>query len=192
MGRNLLVILGHPDTGSFCGSLARSYAESAMTAGNSVKQMNIGEIGFDPILRNGYNRIQALEAGLLEAQQSILWANHLVFVYPLWWAALPAILKGFIDRVFLPGFAFKYRDGSLGWDKLLKGRSAHLLVTMDTPPWYHQWISRRPGHHQMRKGVLEFCGIKPVQITSFGPVKNSTEKQRVKWLATAGNYGRTA
>ena len=103
---------------------------------------------------------------------------------------LPALLKGFIDRVFLPGFAFKYRKDSPWWDRLLAGRSARLLVSMDTPPWYYRWVYRMPGHHEMRRTILEFCGIKPVRISQFGPVKGSTEAQRAKWLETAGRAAR--
>ena len=57
-------------------------------------------------------------------QQDILWADHLVFVYPNWWSTVPALLKGLIDRMFVPGFAFKYRENSPFWDKLLKGKTA--------------------------------------------------------------------
>jgi putative NADPH-quinone reductase len=105
---------------------------------------------------------------------------------------MPALLKGFIDRVFLPGFAFKYREGSRFWDRLLSGRSAHLLVTMDTPPWYFRWVYRMPGHNQMKRTILEFSGIKPVTVSSFGPIKDSQLQKREKWLAQANAYGRHA
>jgi putative NADPH-quinone reductase len=105
---------------------------------------------------------------------------------------MPALLKGFIDRIFLPGFAFKYREGSQFWDRLLSGRSAHLLVTMDTPPWYFRWVYRMPGHNQMKRTILEFCGIKPVTISSFGPIKNSSQKKREKWLTKVTAYGHQA
>ena len=154
--------------------------------------MRIGDLDFDPILHQGYKQIQALEPDLLQAQVNITWAQHLVFVYPTWWGAMPALLKGFIDRVFLPGFAFRYRDNSPFWDRLLTGRSAHLLVTMDTPPWYYRWVFRMPGHNQMRRTILEFSGIKPVRVTSFGPVRPSTPQQRAKWLARACELGRRA
>jgi NAD(P)H dehydrogenase (quinone) len=119
---------------------------------------------------------------LAAGQAAISWAQHLVFVYPIWWGAMPALLKGFIDRVFLPGFAFKYRSGSPLWDRLLAGRSAHLFVTMDSPPWYFRWVYRMPGHQQMKRTILEFSGIRPVAITSFGPVRGSSVRQREKWL----------
>jgi len=88
---------------------------------------------------------------------------------------LPALLKGFLDRIFLPGFAFKYRPNSALWDRLLTGRSAELLVTMDSPPWYYRWVQRQPGHRQMKQTILEFSGIRPVRVHSFGPVIKSSE-----------------
>jgi putative NADPH-quinone reductase len=142
------------------------------------------------VLHEGYARIQPLEPDLVAAQAAIIWAEHLVFVYPIWWGAMPALLKGFIDRVFLPGFAFKYREGSVFWDRLLVGRSAQLLVTMDSPPWYFRWVVRMPGHNQMKRAILGFSGIKPVRIMNFGPVKSASQQQREKWLAQASLLGK--
>ena len=112
MSKRVLVILGHPATNSFCGALADSYSEGANAAGNEVQFISLGSLSFDPILHNGYNTIQELELDLVAAKEAITWAQHIVFVYPIWWGAMPALLKGFIDRIFLPGFAFKYREGS--------------------------------------------------------------------------------
>lgn len=182
--KRILVILGHSAANSLCGAMADTYAETARIAGHEVRLIRLGELEFDPVLHEGYGQIQPLETCLQAAQADIAWAQHLVFVYPIWWGALPALLKGFFDRVFLPGFAFKYRDNSSLWDRLLSGRSAHLLVTMDSPPWYYRFISHMPGHQQMKKTILEFCGIKPVTITSFGPVRGSTAETRNKWINT--------
>ena len=188
MNKNILVILGHPDTDSFCGSLCKAYIDSAKKHGSEVRQLHLGELKFDPILWKGYNKIQELEPDLVNAQELIQWSNHIVFVYPNWWGAMPALMKGFFDRVFLPGFAFKYRGSSLP-DKLLSGRTAQLMVTMDTPPWFYRWIYRMPGHNEMKRSILEFCGIKVVKISEFGPVKGSNQKQREKWIAIAKGLG---
>ncbi|WP_338849480.1 NAD(P)H-dependent oxidoreductase [Massilia sp. W12] len=182
MSKRILVILGHPGDDSYCAALARAYSEGAKAAGHEVRQILISQLKFDPVLHQGYAKVQDLEPDLVAAQQDILWAEHLVFAYPIWWGAMPALLKGFIDRTFLPGFAFKYRKDSPWWDRLLQGRSAHLLVTMDTPPWYFRLIYRQPGHHQMKRTILEFCGVKPVKISSFGPLKGSRESKRQAWL----------
>jgi len=192
MKKNILVILGHPDTNSFCGSLSKAYIDSAKVSGSEVRELQLGELKFDPILWNGYNKIQELEPDLTKAQELIQWSNHIVFVYPNWWGAMPALMKGFFDRVFLPGFAFKYRENSQFWDKLLSGRTAHLMVTMDTPPWYYRWIYRRPGHNEMKRTILGFCGIKVVKISEFAPIKDSSQQQREKWIAIAKDLGSKA
>lgn len=187
--KNVLVILGHPRKESLCGALAEKYQSGAKKAGHTIETIQLGSLKFDPILRSGYEVSQALEPDLEKAQQLIDWADHLVFVYPTWWGAFPALLKGFIDRVFLPDFAFKYHEGSMGWDRLLTGKSAQLIVTMDSPPWYYRWVSRMPGHNQMKKTILEFSGIKPVKIAAFGSVKASDKAQRTKWLTAVYNLG---
>ncbi len=188
--KKILVILGHPRKDSLCGVLAAGYAEAARVAGAEVRELALAVLSFDIVLHAGYTAEQPLEPCLAAAQQDILWAEHPVFVYPTWWGGLPALLKGFIDRVFLPGFAFKYRKDSPWWDRLLGGCSARLLVTMDTPPWYYRWVYRMPGHQQMRRTVLEYCGIKPVRISSFGIVKSSTALRLGKWLEAARRAGR--
>lgn len=186
---NILVILGHPDTESFCASLAKAYIEGAKSTGNDIRILNLGDLNFDPILWKGYNKVQELEPDLVKASELIEWSNHMVFVYPNWWGTMPALMKGFFDRVFLPGFAFKYRDNSPFWDKLLSGRTAHLIVTMDTPPWYYRWIYHRPGHNEMKRTILGFCGIKIVKITEIAMLRNSLPKMREKWLAMAERLG---
>lgn len=192
MAKRILVILGHPAPKSYCRALSETYVAAARAAGHEVRQIALCELNFDPILHNGYASNQELEPDLLMARDALTWAQHIVFVYPIWWGAMPALLKGFIDRVFLPGFAFKYRTGSPFWDRLLTGRSAHLLVTMDTPPWYFRWIFRQPGHNQMKRTILEFSGVKPVKVSSFGSIKASTPERRENWLKEVAELGRRA
>lgn len=188
--KNILIINGHPDKESFCYALAESYRKGAETGSAKCKVLNLIDLKFNPILVNGYRKVMVLEQDLIQAQKDILASDHLVFVYPNWWSTYPALLKGFIDRVFLPNFAFKYREKSPLWDKLLTGKTAQLIVTSDTPGWYYWLVNRRPGNNSMKIGVLEFSGIKPVKIKTFGPIKSSNEGQRRKWLKEAQQLGR--
>ncbi|WP_070887019.1 NAD(P)H-dependent oxidoreductase [Pseudomonas sp. D1-3] len=188
-GKRILMIIGSPKSDSLCHSLAEAYALGARTEGHVVRQMRLSEMSFDPVLHEGYSQSQALEPDLLEAQRQIHWAQHLVFVYPVWWGGLPAQLKGFFDRVLLPGFAFKYRSDSQRWDKLLGGRSADLLVTLDTPRWYFHWIYGAPAHRQMKRTILGFCGIKTHRLETFSPVRPSSESQRQNWIRRAELLG---
>lgn len=187
--KKILIINGHPDEKSFCNSLAQSYKIGTDSAGADCKLVNLYDLKFNPILNHGYRLITELEPDLLAIQQDILNAEHLVLVYPNWWGTYPALLKGFIDREFLPGFAFKYLEKSPLPAKLLKGKTARLIVTMDTPTWYYFLVNRRPGHNSMKIGILGFSGIKPVKISSFSPLRSSDEKKRKKWLAEVEKLG---
>jgi len=188
--KKILIINGHPDKESFCFALAESYKKGADTNGDQCQLVHLIDLKFNPILTYGYRLVSDLEPDLLKIQQDILQADHLVFVYPNWWATFPALLKGFIDRVLLPNFAFKYQEKGPFWDKLLKGKTARLIVTMDTPKWYYWLINKNAGHNAMKIGVLEFCGIKPVKISVFASVKSSNELKRKKWLAEVETLGR--
>src|SRR6185295_4946423 len=124
-----------------------------------------------------------------EAVELVRWADHLVFVFPTWWGTMPALMKGFLDRVLMPGFAFQEHDEGSGWDKLLTGRSAHLLTTMDTPTWVYRWIYKAPGLNSLARATLGFCGIEPVRTTVFGVVKDSDCATRERWLQQAQAHG---
>lgn len=186
---SILVIAHSPHPTSFIQAITDSYISGAREAGHDVQVLNLTDMTFDPILHEGYKTIQPLEPDLEKAQTAIKQADHIVFAYPIWWGAMPALVKGFIDRVFLPGFAFKYRTNSPFWDKLLAGKSARVLVTMDTPPWYYRLIFHQPNHVQMRRTILGFCGFKPVHITAIGSIKESSMQAREKWLKKVYKVG---
>ena len=189
MAKRILVILGQPDAKSYGGALAAAYAEGARANGAEVREVRLGEIAFDPAPRPGSLKPGELEPDLARAQAAIKWAEHLVFVYPIWWGTIPALLKGFIERVFTPGFAVNFHQDSALWDKLLAGRSARLIVTLNTPSLIYRWVYGQPGHTTMKRSILKFCGIKPVRITEVGPIKNSTEAKRAQWLQQVRTLG---
>ena len=183
--KRVLIIAAHPSHQTFGAALAEQYADSARQSGHDVRVLHLDQLDFDPVLHDGYRTIQPLETDLQNAQAAIEWAEHMTFVYPIWWGSVPAILKGFIDRVFLPGFAFKYQQGKSFPAKLLAGRTAHLIVTMDTPGWFFKWGFREPGIAQMTKPTLGLCGIRTQQVLRCAPVIHSTDKERARWLAQA-------
>ncbi len=90
------------------------------------------------------------------------------------WGGLPAMLKGFIDRVLSARIRFQYRENSVWWDKLLTGKSARIITTLDQPSWYYWLMFGRPSVNQLKKSTLEFCGVKPVKVSYIGPIRNST------------------
>ncbi|MED1780535.1 NAD(P)H-dependent oxidoreductase [Brevibacillus fortis] len=186
---NILVIIGHPDPESYCSALAHAYMKGASGKAAQIRTIDLSQLSFDPNLKYGYRKRTELEDDLKEAQDFIRWADHLVIVYPTWWGTMPAILKGFFDRVLLPGFAYKYREDSSLWDKLLTGKTAHVIVTMDTPSWYNRLVYWQAGHLVMKRNILKFCGIKPVKVTEISGVNASAEETRKKWLEKVKKLG---
>ena len=191
MGK-IAIFMGHPNTSSLGSGLADAYQEGAEKGGHEVRRINLVELDFDPILRDVANRDQDMEPDLKMAQETIIWSDHLVFVYPTWWATMPALLKGFVDRTIIPGFAYKYQKGSAFPEKLLKGRTARLITTMDAPKFYYALVYRQAGHNAMKRATLLFCGVKPVRISAFGNVRGSSPEKREKWKQKLRGFGARA
>jgi len=131
----VLIILGHPRKDSFCAALAREFCSTLTRHHIEFRVLILADLAFDVHVRHAVIHDQPLEPDLEHAREAIAWADHLVFVYPIWWGTMPALLKGFLDRILLPGFAFHERESGSGYEGLLLGKSAQLLTTMDTPPW---------------------------------------------------------
>lgn len=182
MANKILVLDGHPNAHRFCSSLAQSYAEGARSSGAEVQYLELSSLQFDSTLETNENSQQNQEESIKQFQELLLWCNHFVVVYPTWWAGMPAKLKGLFDRAMLPGFAFNYRKDSPLWDKLLQGRTAHVIVTMDTPDFIDRFYMRRAGLKMLTKGILAFCGFTPVSTTIIGSVRKLSITQREAWL----------
>ena len=187
--QKILIINGHPNPDSFNYGIAAAYKQGALTAGAEVKEIVVADLNFSPNLKFGYQKRTDLEPDLLDALEKIKWCEHMVWIHPVWWGGLPAMLKGFIDRVFLPGFVFQYRENSVWWDKLLTGKTARIITTLDQPSWYYWLMFGRPSVNQLKKSTLEFCGVKPVKVSYVGPIRNSTAEFRAEQLKKIGQLG---
>lgn len=187
--KKILIINGHPNKASFNFGLANAYKAGALQSGAIVEEIIIAELNFNPNLAFGYQKRIELEPDLITAWEKIKQADHLVWIHPVWWGGLPAITKGFIDRLFLPGMAFSYRENSVFWDKLLKGKSAHIITTLDQPGWYYWLMFGKPSVNQLKKSFLNFCGITPVKVTYIGIVKTANDTKRKKWLDSIYKLG---
>ena len=188
--KKILIINGHPDQESFNYGLSEAYIKGAKESNAIIKEINIRELEFNPNLQFGYRKRTALEPDLIDAQEKLKWADHIVWVYPIWWGSVPAIMKGFLDRVLLPGYAFNKREGSVWWDKYFTGKTSHLICTMDQPTWYYKWVYGNPSHNAMKKLTMNFIGVKSVKITAIGPIRLSKDEFRQKWLSKVENLGR--
>jgi putative NADPH-quinone reductase len=191
MPRRLTIVQGHPDPAGnrLCHALADAYALGAAAAGHEVMRIEVARLDF-PILRTKEEfETGHLPESLVEAQNAIVSAQHLVIVFPLWHGTMPALLKAFIEQVMRPGVALEYREH--GFPKgLLTGRSARLVVTMGMPALIYRWYFRAHGVRGLERSVFKFAGIKPARETLLGMVDAASDARRQRWLDRMRDYGR--
>lgn len=192
--RRILIIQGHPDvTEDHLGhALAHAYAGAATAAGHQVRTATPAQLDF-PLLRSQKEwEFGALPQALQQAQDDIAWAQHLLLFFPLWMGDMPALLKGFLEQVARPGFAFRREEGNPFGQKGLAGRSARVVVTMGMPALVYRFYFRAHSVKSLERNILGFVGISPVHETLVGQVDTLDEAGRAKWLATMARLGRTA
>ena len=189
----IAVIQGHPDSaaGHFCNGLADAYIAGATAAGHEVRLVEVAKLPF-PLLRTKEEFDHGtVPPALAEAQHSIGWAEHLVFVYPLWLGGMPALLKGFLEQVARPGFAFEMKVGQRA-RQCLRGKSARVIITMGMPAVVYRWYFGAHGLKSLEKSILSVVGIKPMRATLIGLVEAMSPQARDKWLAKVRELGAVA
>lgn len=192
MARRICIVQGHPTPGGrhFCNALADAYSQGATDCGHDVRTLKVAEMDF-PMLRSKpeWDKGPA-PAAILEAQETIRWAGHLVIIHPLWIGAMPALLKGFFEQALRPGFAMALTPSG-GWSKLLAGRTARVVVTMGMPALIYRWYFRAHGLKSLTQN-LALVGIKPRRAVLVGRVEAMGDKKRSAWLDRLRDLGREA
>ena len=184
----IVVVVGHSRTGSLCHALGEAYVRGALAGGHEAVLLDTAMMQFDPILREGYERAQPLEPELERAHAAILDAEHLVIIFPLWLGTMPAILKGFLERLFQPDLVEAARQKH--FPKLLKGKSARVLVTMGMPGFIYRWWYGAHAVKVLRRNILAFLGAGPIRTTVLGYVEGVGAEGRKRWLDDVEQLGR--
>lgn len=193
MAQRVFVWAAHPRAGSLSEGLAEAYAGGAQQAGAEVRMLKLSDMAFDTSGFAGYGHANApLEPDLQRWQEAITWCDHMLWVHPYWWGAMPAQAKAVLDRALVPGFGFKYRAQGLMWDKLLSGRTADVIITSDTPPLWDRLVFGLPGRRVLKNQVLGFCGIRCRSVVQWGPVKTASPQKVAGWLDKARAMGAAA
>lgn len=186
---NILIILGHPVAGSFNHALAAGVRDALRGAGHEVVLHDLCAEGFDPLLPPDEAPASApLPPWLQRHCDELAAADGIVVVHPNWWGQPPAVLKGWIDRVFRPGVAYRFVAGDSGEGipaGLLKAKAAVVLNTSNTPEAREKEAFGDPLDALWKRCVFGLCGVRSVRRRMFGVVVTSTPEQRAAWLAEA-------
>jgi putative NADPH-quinone reductase len=182
MAQRIAIIQGHPDPAGnrFCHALADAYAAGAEAAAREVKRIDVARLDFPLVRTQAEWETGSPPMEIAAAQQVIRWAEHLVIVYPLWQGMMPALLKGFFEQAFRPGFANS--NDLRAWTSILKGRSARIVVTMGMPALLYRWYFGAHGLKSLERSLLGFIGVRPIRETMLGMVGTASELKRKTWL----------
>jgi len=191
VSKRIVIIQGHPDSSKshYCHALAEAYASGAEEAGHEVRTIRVADVDF-PLLHT-YEEFYEQDAPsvIQPCQDDVRWADHIVIVYPLWMGDMPALLKGFFEQLFRPGLAMQANEDGKSFTKLLKGKSARIIVTMGMPAFFYRWYFRAHSLKSLEQNILKFSGIKPVRESLIGLVE-SNERHRQRWLKKITSQGK--
>lgn len=157
----LLFVHAHPVPESFNTALLAAALETARVQGHDVRLIDLHGEGFNPVMsaeeRRGYTEDVPIPADLVQHVEALQWAEGLILVYPTWWYAQPAILKGWMDRVWRPGIAFTlHEEGQRLRPALANIRLIGVITTFGSPWWFWTFLMGAPGRKIILRG-LRFC-----------------------------------
>jgi NAD(P)H dehydrogenase (quinone) len=190
MSVRAVLLVGHADPDSFNFRLAAAFERGFTSAGGSVTRFNLADLQFDPVLRRGFAAKQDLEPDLLAVKAAIDDSQHLVWVFPTYWAAPPTVVRGLFDRLFLPGWAFRYEKGKALPLGLLRGKRARVITTMDSPSVWYSLYYGRCLHRSFGTASLKFCGLSPVNFTMIYNMLHMPSEKRERWLLAVESLAR--
>jgi putative NADPH-quinone reductase len=182
MAKRIAIIQGHPDPAGhhLLNAMADAYAETAVSSGHQVRRIEVAKLEF-PLLRTQQDfETGAVPADLVQPRDDMRWAEHWVFLFPLWHGTMPALFKGFLEHIFRPGFAVEYSEKAFP-KRLLAGRSARIVVTMGMPTLLYRWYFGAFGVRGFERSMLAFAGIKPIRENLYG-LTFADEKKRARWI----------
>lgn len=188
---NILIIDGHPDANRLTSHLLDAY-ESALPGSATFSRIAVCDLSFSPNLRHGYAKRTEWEPDLLNLARKLDECDHLVIAFPMWWGSEPGELKGLLDRLLLPGFSFAYHQDDPWWDRLMEGRSADVIATMDTPPLFLRLMYGNAIVKRWKRQILGFCGFKPLRFLALGPVRDGEANKRLpRWRSQVEKLARS-
>ncbi|MCG9692592.1 NAD(P)H-dependent oxidoreductase [Vibrio sp. Isolate22] len=193
----VLVVFNHPYERSYCNSILDSIKEGLEEAKHEFDLIHLDNDNFDPVMRS--KDLQAfaiarnepdkayklLDPQVLEYKQRIERAEHIVFVFPIWWELMPALMKGFIDKLVFPGIAYEYSGGGTGMScTLTKLKGVTMITTMNTPSIAYKLLFGNAIKKALLMGTFWKIGVKKREWINLTNVKGVSNNKRQQWLSS--------
>lgn len=187
-----VIVFNHPNQGSYCNAILQSVAKGLQNANHEVELMHLDNDGFNPAMSKADLKAfvdhQPIDPQVIDYNERLKKADHLIFIFPIWWDIMPATTKGFIDRVLFPGVVYDHHPRGFGLVPLLKNlKSVTIITTMNKPRILYSLLIGNLIRKTMLRSVFKTMGYKNRHWISFTSVKSVSQKKRVKWLSNLEN-----
>ena len=174
-----LIIVANPRIDSFSFAIAKKYEELALNKGYSTKKIDLYKnTNQQPFYIPIENKKENITKEMLYFQDKINWADELVFVFPVWWGGMPAILKNFIDWNLSKGFAFEYKNSRPNG---LLDKKVKIFTTTGTPSIIYAISGAKNRlRNTLKKQIFKFCGMKLIEFNIYGGInKKETNTKKI-------------
>lgn len=187
-----VIVFNHPNQGSYCNAILQSVTKGLQNANHEVDLMHLDNDGFNPVMSKADLKAfvdhQPIDPQVIDYNERLKKADHLIFIFPIWWDIMPATTKGFIDRVLFPGVVYDHHPRGFGLVPLLKNlKSVTIITTMNKPRILYSLLIGNLIRKTMLRSVFKTMGYKNRHWISFTSVKSVSQKKRVKWLSNLEN-----
>lgn len=186
---NYVIVFNHPYEGSFCNAILQTVQNALETAGHHTDVLHLDNDGFNPVMTaadlRGFIKGEPVDPKVLEYRERLEQADHLILIFPIWWELMPAMSKGFIDKVIYPGVAYDYDKTSRRprmvkrWTRL---KGITLITTMNTPGFLYRLVFGNAIKKALFTGTFWKMGYRNRKWINFSMVKFVKEEKRKAWL----------
>ena len=185
----VVIVFNHPYEGSYCNAILQSVLTGLDRAGHEGDVLHLDKDGFNPVMTasdlRGFINGAPVDPIVLDYSKRIALADHLVFIFPIWWELMPAMTKGFIDKVIYPGVAYDY-DKSGRWPRMVKRwhklQGITIITTMNTPSLFYRLVFGNAIKKALFAGTFWKLGYRNRKWIKFSMVKFVPHEKRIRWL----------
>ncbi|MEO0043979.1 MAG: hypothetical protein RL329_3427 [Bacteroidota bacterium] len=184
----VVIVFNHPYHGSFCNAILVAVTNGLQKANHEMDLIHLDKDNFNPVMTSAdlkaFRAKKPVDPKVMEYDARIQTADHLIFIFPIWWELMPALMKGFVDKVIFPGVAYDYKDASNTtmkplWTNL---KGVTMMTTMNTPNWLYWALFGNAIKKAMLLGTFWKMGYKNRKWMSFNQVKMVSQEKRTQWL----------